>query len=201
MNKFIEKQFELYDLDGDKQENLFVLFSNSYIKATGASWDKDTFFRKTSNWIFFGDDDITGGIAVRPQASGLVKMNAMFGSPRAIKKGLDEMISVYHDKGIWTVATKNIVEALNRNYGFKSPPPFLVKMLIPHLASAMGMNVMGVSPDGGIEIDTVSGKMTKYFSANKNYYGWLKSSEIMGKVVSQIPKAMKGLLTKFLKLF
>ena len=202
MNKLLEDQFKLSDLDQDRQDKLFQTFYNSYIKATGSSWNQSTFNHKAYSWVFFGDAEGTGGIAVRPQQSGLVKMNAVFGSPRAIMAGINELIQTWGDRGLWTVATKEIVGALNKRFGFRTPPVFVMKILVPLLSKVLGGHVEKIEKDGGLVItDPNTGNtMTKYFTGNSAYYKWMIRSENLAMVGDKIQGKAKGLIMKGLQL-
>ncbi len=187
MNKLIEEQFKLQDLDQDRQDKLYQAFYKSYVRATGAAWDQDTFTHKSYSWVFFGDLEGTGGIAVRPQRSGLIKMNAVYGSPRAIMAGLQELVNTWGDRGLWTVATKEIVESLNKRFGFKTPPVFVMRLLVPILSNILGGHVEKIEKDGGLQItDPHTGnKLTKYFTCNKAYIKWLVSNSEIKKIFNK----------------
>lgn len=202
MTQLLEDQFKLRDLDQDRQDKLYQAFYNSYVRATGAAWDKDTFTSKAYSWVFFGDLEGTGGIAVRPQNSGLVKMNAVYGSPRAIMAGMQELVTTWGDRGLWTVATKDIVDSLNKRFGFKTPPVFVMRLLVPILSKILGGHVEKIEKDGGLSItDPHTGnKLSKYFTGNTSYYKHLLKPESLALLGDKIQGTTKKIIMKALSL-
>ena len=197
--QFDEEIFTLRDLTPQEQDALYQEFKDSYEKATGAAWDQNTFQWKASNWTFYGDRD-KGGIAVRVQRSGLVKLNAAFGNIRSILTGFKELMAHKSNDPVWGVMTKNLVDAVVRISGgeFKEPPKKLVQILIPRISHIFGDQIKRVEKDGAIVVDTVAGEMKKYFIANKTYYRWMIDN--MDKGNMNIPKPMMALIKGLLKM-
>jgi len=192
--KLFEDEFQLNSLDHDKQDELYQAFKHSYEKSVGVAWNRQQFDFRATDWTFFGS--VKGGVGVRVQRSGLVKLNAVYGSPREIIKGMQELMSTWGEKPMWTVATQDIIAHL-KTLGFKSPPVFVMKMLVPLFSKAMGAEIKSIGKDGALQIDTISGEHSKYFTANKNYYKWLVTNEeikkMLGKTAHKIFAVIKNL--------
>lgn len=165
-----EKKFTISQLSDEEADTLYQGFYDAYMKSVGASWDRYTFDVKASNWTFFGD--VTGGVALRHQNSGLWKLNASYGLPRQVLRGLFEMQSTIGDEPIWGAMTDDIAKMLEKatKGEFKKPPILLVKILLPYLKKAMGADAGQATSKGSIIVDTPAGKMEKFFIANKAYY-------------------------------
>ena len=164
-----QESFKFNNLSGAEQEKLFSEFEKSYIKATGASWDKNHFLSRAYNWTFFGDEN--GGIAVRKQRSGLYKLVASYGSPKKIISAFKEMQNEIGNEPIWGAMTLNLANMLEKltNNEFKIAPKLFVKTLIPKIKHIFGDDILGVKKDGAIIVNTPAGKMEKYFIYNKAY--------------------------------
>ena len=47
------KRFD--DFTPEEKRQIFNIFTQSYIKATGSSWDENKFYSRAEEWLFFGD--------------------------------------------------------------------------------------------------------------------------------------------------
>lgn len=197
-----EKKFTLGSLTSEEADTLYQGFHDAYMKAVGASWDQYTFEVKASNWTFFGD--ITGGVALRHQRSGLWKLNASYGYPRQVLKGFFEMQSSIGNEPIWGAMTDDLCALLEKasKGEFKRPPKLLVKILLPYLKKAMGADAGQATSKGSIIVDTPAGKMEKFFIANKAYYKELldNSDKYLGDkgIPTPIKNTLIGLLGKLI---
>ena len=190
-----EKKFTLDSLSDEDADTLYQGFYDAYMKSVGASWDRYEFNAKAYAWTFFGD--ITGGVALRKQRSGLWKLNASYGYPRQVLRGLFEMQS----QPIWGLMPKDLCKMLSKatHDDFKRPPKLLVKLLFPYLKKAMGADSAQVTSNGSAIVDTPAGKMEKFFIANKAYYQELldNSDKYLGD--KGIPGPIKNTLISLLK--
>lgn len=186
---FLDESFQYYDLTPQEQDELFQQFQQSYLKATGASFSTGEFTSRAGNWLFFGETE--GGIATRPQRSGLYKLVATWGSPRKIFNAFQEMNKEIGNKPIWGAMTDDLSKMLVKlsRGEFRQPPAMFVKMMIPHMKNVFGDVVHGVEKDGGIKLDTPAGTMVKYFVANVHYYRWILDQIDTN---DRIPKIAKG---------
>lgn len=197
-----EKRFTLSQLSDEEADTLYQGFYDAYMKSVGASWDRYTFDVKAYNWTFFGD--VTGGVALRHQRSGLWKLNASYGYPRQVLKGFMEMQTQIGNEPIWGAATEDITKMLERvsKGDFKKPPKLLVKILMPYLKKAMGADAGQATSNGSIIVNTPAGKMEKFFIANKAYYQELldNSDKYLGDkgIPAPIKNTLVGLLRKML---
>ena len=195
--KVTEKKFTLDSLSDEDVDTLYQGFYDAYMKSVGASWDRYEFNAKAYAWTFFGD--VTGGVALRKQRSGLWKLNASYGYPRQVLRGLFEMQSQIGNEPIWGAATDDIVNMLSKatKGDFKKPGPLFVKIAFPYFKKAMGTGNGTVTNRGSIILDTPAGKMEKYFFANRAYYKELLNN--MDKYLpSSIPQPIVTTLTKLL---
>lgn len=197
--RLTERKFSFRDLTDTEIDQLYNNFKDTYEGSTGASWSFNDFEWRAKNWEFYGD--IHGGIAVRPQRSGLLKLNASFGevdpsNPSQLSKkgmmgvmsGIKELMATNPGVGIWGAMPKDMVKVLeiftkrnNPNDCFKAAPAPLVIVLGAKLLSMTSSadNVSVIKNPlsknfGCIEVDTPSGRMVKQFVANKSYYQWIK---------------------------
>lgn len=194
-----EKKFTLDSLSDEDADTLYQGFYDAYMKSVGASWDRYEFDAKAYAWTFFGD--VTGGVALRKQRSGLWKLNASYGYPRQVLRGLFEMQSQIGDEPIWGMMSDDIAKMLEKatKGEFKKPPKLLVKLLFPYLKKAMGAGSANVTSNGSAIVDTPAGKMEKFFIANKAYYQELldNSDKYLGD--KGIPGPIKNTLISLLK--
>lgn len=194
-----ENQFKLSSLSDEEADILFQGFYDAYMKSVGASWDRDTFNSRAWDWTFFGSVD--GGVALRHQRSGLWKLNASYGQPMKVMRGLQEMLSSIGSQPIWGAMTEDICKMLEKatKGDFKRPPKLMMKLLFPYLKKSMGVNSGVVTSNGGVIIDTPAGKMEKLFIANKAYYAEILNN--MDKYLGDhnIPAPIKNTLVGLLK--
>lgn len=169
---FLE-EFRYNQLSDEEKETLYTEFKKAYEKATGAAWDEGKFISRAREWVFYGT--IEGGIAVRPQRSGLHKMVAAFGSPKKIIDGFNELDSALRNEPVWGVMTENLAIMLEKisKGNFKRPPAIFTKTVVPKIAHTFGDDVKGVTSKGAIMVDTPAGVREKYFIANKHYWRWM----------------------------
>ena len=168
----LTEDFRFNNLDYDKQEKIYDIFSQSYIKATGSAWNKNKFFSRAQNWLFYGDEE--GFVAVRPQKSGLYKLVGVGGSLKGISDGMMELNA--KNLPVWGVVSEKISKILRAKYGFTTPNKFLLKLILKAIPSSVygGANV-SQNKDGSINIDYSDvGTATKFFVANKAYYNKMK---------------------------
>jgi len=165
----LRESFNFWDLTPGEIDELYNEFKSSYEKATGVSWDRGRFESRAQGWTFFGTSE--GGVAVREQRSGLVKLVASYGSPKKVLNGVKEMMNEIGNKPIWGVMTLRLAQALEKftNKEFKLAPKMFVKTVIPHIKHIFGDVVMDVKKDGAILVDTPAGPMEKYFIYNRAY--------------------------------
>jgi len=194
--EFNEKEFYVSDLTDPEQDALYQEFVNSYTKATGAAFDRDSFMYKTDNWTFLGDPpnennppSTVGGIAIRKQPSGLIKLVASFGHIKSIIRGFSELKQKYGQASIWGFVTEPIKRlVIKHDKDFISLPGPVVKAmegLIKKLS--YGGEVKSVGLDGSIMVDTPAGVMKKYLVANKNYARFLVDAVEDPANASKIP--------------
>lgn len=197
-----EKEFKLNSLSAEDADKLFQGFYDAYMTSVGASWDRDTFNWKAAGWTFFGE--VEGGVALRHQKSGLWKLNASYGMPIKVMRGLQEMMSKIGNEPIWGAMTDSLCKMLERatKGEFKRPNQLLVRILFPYLKKAMGADAGNVTNKGSIIVDTPAGKMEKFFIANKAYYQELldNSDKYLGdkNIPGPIKKTLVGLLSKMI---
>lgn len=199
---FEESVFTLNDLSEEDADKLFQGFYDAYMKSVGASWDRNTFEWKASNWTFFGSVD--GGVALRHQRSGLWKLNASYGVPGQVFRGLKEMTAKIGNEPIWGAMTEDIADMLERatKKEFVRPPKLFLKLIFPYMKSALGANGANVTSRGSVMMDTPAGKMEKFFIANKAYYQELLNNAdkyLAGhNVPGPIKAALIGILSKMI---
>lgn len=203
--KLFEDMFKIRGLSPEEQDKIFDAFTKSYIDATGASFGRNDFQWRAEGWEFYGS--LEGGVAIRRQNSGGLKITASYGEVNEVIKGFRELISKNPGKVIWGVMPLDLckgLEFLTRSTGdFKRLPGVLVKTVFPYLAPALGIKHAGtVGMDGGITIDTPAGPMKKFLTGNQAYRSFLKDA-IENEDSSKLPvpnlvigalKGMAGLL-------
>ena len=165
------KKFTLNDLSEEEQDILFDLFTQSYIKATGASFTPDQFYQRAWNWIFFGNADVNGGgIAVRKQNQlNAFKLNASYGHPLAVASGFREMLKQYPSMPVWGTVSDEIAKMiLQREKTFKIVPPIVLKALYKSLQN-VSPDIVGLTSKG-IKVQTPAGVMEKVLIANTEYF-------------------------------
>jgi hypothetical protein len=180
-----EKVWKFDDLDDQEQEVLYTVFRDTYVKTTGAAFDKDDFDWRASNWTFFGEppngtsnETGVGGIAVRKQLSNnMYKLVASFGNFRGVLKGFDELKQKANGASIWGIVDETIKKLIiKHDKDFVAPPGIVVKAMESGIKKLSNGEVKSVSLDGSMQVDTPAGMMKKYFIANKDYVRWLLDS-------------------------
>jgi hypothetical protein len=191
-----ESVYQYGDLDGQEQETLYHAFRDTYVKATGAAFDKDDFDWRASNWTFFGEppdsgnpDAPVGGIAVRKQVSNsMYKLVASFGNFRGVLKGFDELKWKAGGASIWGIVDKTIRDLiLKHDKDFVAPPGIVVKAMEAGIRKLSNGEVQSVSLDGSMQVSTPAGMMKKYFVANKSYIRWFLDSISDPSNASRLP--------------
>ncbi len=156
------------DFTSEEKRQIFNVFTQSYVKATGSSWDEKKFYSRAGEWIFFGDP--SGFVTVRPQKSGFYKLTGVAGNPKSILRSLQELNSTNYP--IWGMLTKELANILVKRYGFRMPnrlEGFVIGKLITK-------NVFGNveyirNPDGSLTFKYADvGETTKVFVGNREYY-------------------------------
>ena len=105
------------DFTPEEKRQIFNVFTQSYVKATGTSWDERKFYSRAGEWLFFGDP--TGFITLRPQKSGYYKLTGVAGSPKAIMRAMQELVSTNYP--IWGMLTQDLANMLTKRFGFRMP--------------------------------------------------------------------------------
>ena len=192
--------FRLYDLAEEEKENLYRAFEESYVKATGSSWSRDTFLGRAKNWIFFGSvGEKTGIVAVRPQKDGgRYKLVAIAGDIRGILKGVSLLRSELGNSPIWGLVSSDMTSMAER-LGLvamhdKPGGPTLLKAIMKLIPpSVFGSYNVELQNDGGVSVDIKDiGSVSKYFVANKAYYEQL--IEEHGSKVPMLAPTLRFLL-------
>jgi hypothetical protein len=191
-----ESVYSYDDLSDTEQQCLFDIFKDSYVKATGASFDQDDFEWRAANWTFFGDppndknpNGPTGGIAVRKQQSNeMIKLVASFGNFRSVLRGFDELKQKHKSAPIWGIVDKTIKDLiLKHDKDFIGLPGLAVKAMENGIKKISNGEVQSVGLDGSMKVNTPAGIMTKYFVCNKIYAKWLIDSATDPKYASRLP--------------
>jgi hypothetical protein len=193
--EFAEKEFYLNDLSDVEQDTLYQEFQNSYTKATGAAFTRDAFEWRADNWTFMGDppDDNNpntpiGGIAVRRQPSGLIKLVASFGNFRSILRGFDELNQKYSNSSVWGFLTPDLVKMITKHSKiYKMVPGLVVKAMEGMIKKMSNGEVKSVGFDGSLQVDTPAGIMKKQMIGNIMYFRWLIDSVEDPKNAGRMP--------------
>jgi hypothetical protein len=190
--KILELLYENQDIDLNRA---YELFKASYTKSTGIAWSKEKFLSRASNWEFYGD--YNGYVAVRVQRGGFVKLVGVGGSPRSIMKGMSEL----GGKPIWGLISKDMVGMAGR-YGLKSPPAFVIKLLMKVIpASVWGDVPTSINNDGSVTLSYNDvGDATKFFVASSEYYDKLLGSFDTLPGMDKIPDLVKMGVKKALRM-
>jgi hypothetical protein len=179
-----EKVWEFDYLDDQEQEVLYNIFRDTYVKATGAAFDKEDFDWRASNWTFFGEppngtsnEPSVGGIAVRKQPSGLIKLVASFGNFRGVLRGFDELNSRESNASVWGFLTPELAKLITKHSKlYKIVPGLVVKALESMIKKLSNGEVKSVGLDGSVMMDTPAGVMKKQMIGNLNYFRWMIDS-------------------------
>jgi hypothetical protein len=160
------KRFD--DFTSEEKRQIFNIFTQSYQKATGSSWDEGKFYSRASEWLFFGDP--TGFVTVRPQKSGYYKLTGVAGNMKSILKALQELNTTHYP--IWGMLTQELANILVRRYGFRMPnrvESFIIGKLISN--NVFGNVEHKRNSDGSITFNYKDvGESTKVFVGNREYY-------------------------------
>lgn len=222
MEKQLFEAFFYDDLSDNDKDTLYKNFSDTYIDSTGASFSRDDFDWRADNWEFYGD--INGGVTVRRQRSGLLKLTSSYESidpttgkhnTIGVLKGLESLMLDNPDTPIWGAMPPDMSKLLTMVSKRKCPtnefspvPAPLVIALGPKLMKAVGssdaLDVIKNPLDknfGCIIMDTPAGPMAKKLVANRAYYDWLKeSAKDKSNDMIQGAIAKLGGIGKFLKM-
>ena len=156
------------DFTPKEKRQIFDIFTQSYVKATGSSWDENKFYSRAEEWLFFGDP--TGFVTVRPQKSGYYKLTGVAGNMKSILKALQELNTTNYP--IWGMLTQELANILVKRYGFRMPnrlESFIIGKLISN--NVFGNVEHKRNPDGSITFNyTDVGESTKVFVGNREYY-------------------------------
>ena len=172
-----ESKFTFDSLSAADQDELYQNFYNSYMQSVGSAWSRYDFEWKSRQWTFWGSTQ--GGVALRHQNSGMWKLNASYGTPKAIFTGFKEMANDIGDQPIWGAMTDNLAVMLEKASSHLSPdklflrvPKLIAKAIVPHISKVFGDDgKITVNSDGSIQVLDPSGKpITKVLIANKAYY-------------------------------
>ena len=156
------------DFTPEEKRQIFNVFTQSYVKATGASWDERKFYGRAGEWLFFGDP--TGFITVRPQKSEYYKLTGVAGSPKSIMRAMQELTATHYP--IWGMLTQDLANMLTKRFGFRMPnrlESFIISKLITN--NVFGNVEFKRNPDGSITFNYSDvGETTKVFVGNREYY-------------------------------
>lgn len=190
--KLNESNFSFFDLDENDKEKIFNIFTNSYTKSVGKSWERNKFYSKADNWLFFGDKE--GFIAIRQQNSGYYKLVGVGGNPKSILNGLNEI----EEKSlpIWGMVSLDIQKMLHKK-GFKTPPTFLLKILYKIIPSSVfGSTNYDINSDGSLTLKYSDvGDSKKYFVGNDEYFKKLKVNLL--PQINKLPSIIKNKINDF----
>ena len=169
-----EKEFKYQSLTQAEKDVLFQNFTDSYVQATGSAFNIHEFEHRAYNWDFYGSPQ--GGIAVRRQNGGMLKLNASFGDVKEVMTGIREMMTMNQGVSIWGLMPDKLCRAMEvfTKKEFRKLPGAMVKLMFPYIAQALNVQVLAIHMDGGVEIDTPAGPMIKYPVANGAYRQWIK---------------------------
>ena len=160
------KRFD--DFTPEEKRQIFNIFTQSYVKATGSSWDENKFYSRANEWLFFGDP--TGFVTVRPQRSGYYKLTGVAGNIKSIMKALQELTATHYP--IWGMLTQELANILTKRYDFRMPnrlESFIIGKLISN--NVFGNVEHKRNPDGSITFNYKDvGESTKVFVGNREYY-------------------------------
>lgn len=156
------------DFTPEEKRQIFNVFTQSYVKATGVSWDERKFYGRANEWLFFGDP--SGFITLRPQKSGYYKLTGVAGSPKSIMRAMQELTATNYP--IWGMLTQDLAGMLTKRFGFRMPnrlESFVISKLITN--NVFGNVEFKRNPDGSITFNYADvGEATKVFVGNREYY-------------------------------
>ncbi len=156
------------DFTPEEKRQIFNVFTQSYVKATGVSWDERKFYSRANEWLFFGDP--AGFITLRPQRSGYYKLTGVAGSPKSIMRAMQELTATHFP--IWGMLTQDLANMLTKRFGFRMPnrlESFVISKLISN--NVFGNVEFKRNSDNSITFNYADvGEATKVFVGNREYY-------------------------------
>ncbi len=178
-------------------EKAYNMFSDSYIKSTGKTWDKEKFMQRSQNWNFYGDEN--GYVAVRPQMSGYVKLVGCAGNVKSILKGMKQIETLHLP--IWGAMSGKLA-SMAEGMGYIRPPAWVMKKVFPIIGKSLfSGNDFKINDDGSVTVQYGDvGEATKYFVASKEYFkklleNFMNNPPKMPKIIlNQIIKVIKNLI-------
>jgi hypothetical protein len=198
-NLFVKES--AFKLNPSNADNLYNAFRDSYIKATGKAWDKPKFLQRASNWEFFGPDDASGFLAVRPQKDNLFKLVGSAGSPRGVLKGIKELQQDPNRK-IWGAISEDLIAPATK-HGMMAPHllpggPSIVEQFVKNIPSrSMGGVTPIVTETGALKMSYPDvGDVEKYLVGSPSYFSSMVGSKIPGLGDSEMLKTLYSQLTK-----
>lgn len=207
MKIYIDESYHTYDLDDEKQDELYRVFYDTYTASTGGAFSRNEFDSRASNWTFFGtppndEGKPVGGICLRLQNGGMAKVTGSFGDIHAVANAIREMESEIGDMKIWSAVPEKLAKAFcHFDKEFLIPPKEIVKILAPMIAKrGTVLGFLGVNPDGSLKFDTPSGQMDKVYVCNRNYAEWLIGQADNFGIPKMILNPLKAMLQKKLGL-
>jgi hypothetical protein len=190
-----------FKLNTSNADNLYNAFRDSYIKATGQAWDKPKFLQRASNWEFFGPDDASGFLAVRPQKDNLFKLVGSAGSPRGVLKGIKELQQDPNRK-IWGAISQDLIAPATK-HGMMAPHllpggPSIVEQFVKNIPSrSMGGVTPIVTETGALKMSYPDvGDVEKYLVGSPSYFSSMVGSKVPGLGDSEMLKTLYSQLTK-----
>ena len=175
------REFSLSDLTSDEKQLLVDVFQASYLKETGAAWSTPTFLSRARGWIFYGEvsPTRTGVVAIRHQNSGMNKLVAVAGDPRAVLSAIRLLMATRNNEPVWGAVSADLVPLCER-YGLiavhqKFGGPTILRAVAKMIpAEVFGGNTVEVQSNGALRVRVVEiGEVEKYFVANKAYFAGL----------------------------
>lgn len=151
-------------------DEIFALFTETYVKATGTAQTREWFERHFWTWQFFGTK--SGMIAVRFQGCGLIKLTGMAGSRRGMAKGLGEVMAM--NRPVWGAVSADLLGQARRA-GFVTPPAWVIRVVLEKIGGKITKGRLAdIHRDGSFSIRLSNiGPVRKYFISNREYYAWL----------------------------
>lgn len=173
------------DFTPEEKRQIFNVFTQSYVKATGVSWDERKFYSRASEWLFFGDPN--GFITLRPQRSGYYKLTGVAGSPKSIMRAMQELTATHYP--IWGMLTQDLANMLTKRFGFRMPnrlESFVISKLISN--NVFGNVEFKRNSDNSITFNYADvGEATKVFVGNREYYRKVRM-DALKRVFSKKPE-------------
>lgn len=158
---------ELSELDFDE---IYELFTKSYLEAVGCAQPKEWFERHYCKWQFYGSR--TGMVAVRFQNCGLIKLTGSAGNRCGVVRGLRDVMGM--EQPVWTAVPKGLLPQLLKA-GFIAPPAWVVREILEKVGPRITKHrLVEIHRDGSFSIRLSNiGVVRKSFVSDRRYYGWL----------------------------